>query len=207
MAGTDLNHRFFAYLLKVGGPSLERNGFTQPRAGEVEEIADHPLHALSAAENARHDPASSLRIVLGHSQEGSARRNGAERRAQVVAEHADELIPKTVRLNREPIHRLRQRFVNRFIESANKSQHLGCFAIAALMHAALTLGWPPTVRAAATIGFIGGLTTYSSFNYETMRLFEEGAPATAFLNLGLTVMGGFMAGWLGLVAAREVLGR
>ena len=83
----------------------------------------------------------------------------------------------------------------------------GCFAIAALMHAALTLGWPPTVRAAATIGFIGGLTTYSSFNYETMRLFEEGAPATAFLNLSATVIGGFMAGWLGLMAAREVLGR
>ena len=83
----------------------------------------------------------------------------------------------------------------------------GCFAIAALMHAALTLGWPPTVRAAATIGFIGGLTTYSSFNYETMRLFEEGAPATAFVNLSVTVIGGFMAGWLGLMAARQVLGR
>ena len=83
----------------------------------------------------------------------------------------------------------------------------GCFAIAALMHAALTLGWPPTVRAAATIGFIGGLTTYSSFNYETMRLFEEGAPTTAFLNLGVTVIGGFMAGWLGLMAARAMLGR
>ena len=83
----------------------------------------------------------------------------------------------------------------------------GCFAIAALMHAALTLGWPPTVRAAATIGFIGGLTTYSSFNYETMRLFEEGAPASAFVNLSVTVIGGVMAGWLGLMAAREVLGR
>ena len=83
----------------------------------------------------------------------------------------------------------------------------GCFAIAALMHAALTLGWPPTVRAAATIGFIGGLTTYSSFNYETMRLFEEGAPATAFVNLSVTVIGGFMAGWLGLMGARQVLGR
>ena len=83
----------------------------------------------------------------------------------------------------------------------------GCFAVAALMHAALTLGWPPTVRAAATIGFIGGLTTYSSFNYETMRLFEEGAPATAFVNLSVTVIGGFMAGWLGLMTAREVLGR
>jgi CrcB protein len=81
---------------------------------------------------------------------------------------------------------------------------IGCFAIAALMHAALTLGWPATTRAAVTIGFIGGLTTYSSFNYETMRLFEEGAAA---VNLALTLLGGFMAGWLGLVVAREVLGR
>lgn len=83
----------------------------------------------------------------------------------------------------------------------------GCFAIAALMHAALTLGWPATTRAAVTIGFLGGLTTYSSFNYETMRLFEEGASAAAALNLALTVLGGFAAGWLGLIAAREVLGR
>ena len=84
---------------------------------------------------------------------------------------------------------------------------IGCFAIAALMHAALTLGWPATTRAAVTIGFIGGLTTYSSFNYETMRLVEEGAPTTAALNIGLTVVGGFMAGWLGLVTARDILGR
>ena len=84
---------------------------------------------------------------------------------------------------------------------------IGCFAIAALMHAALTLGWPATTRAAVTIGFIGGLTTYSSFNYETMRLVEEGAPMTAASNLALTVVGGFMAGWLGLITAREILGR
>jgi CrcB protein len=84
---------------------------------------------------------------------------------------------------------------------------VGCFAIAGLMHAALTLGWPATTRAVVTIGFIGGLTTYSSFNYETMRLFEERAMPTAALNVALTVLGGFMAGWLGLVTAREILGR
>ena len=83
----------------------------------------------------------------------------------------------------------------------------GCFLIAAMMHAALTLGWSANLRAVLTIGFVGGLTTYSSFNYETMRLFEEGAPATAVMNLGLTLFGCFLAGWLGLVAAREVLGR
>ena len=84
---------------------------------------------------------------------------------------------------------------------------IGCFVLAALMHAALTLGWSATVRAAVTIGFIGGLTTYSSFNYETMRLFEEGASAAAALNVAVTLLGGLAAGWLGLIAAREVLGR
>ena len=84
---------------------------------------------------------------------------------------------------------------------------VGCFAIAGLMHAALTLGWPATTRAAVTIGFIGGLTTYSSFNYETTQLLEEGAPVTAALNLALTLLGGFMAGWLGLVTTRGILGR
>jgi fluoride exporter len=83
----------------------------------------------------------------------------------------------------------------------------GCFVIAALMHAALTLGWSPNLRAVLTIGFVGGLTTYSSFNYETTRLFEEGALAAAAMNLGLTLFGCFLAGWLGLMAAREVLGR
>ena len=83
----------------------------------------------------------------------------------------------------------------------------GCFLIAALMHAAPTLGWSANLRSALTIGFVGGLTTYSSFNYETMLLFEEGAPATALINVAVTFVGGFTAGWLGLIAAREVLGR
>lgn len=83
----------------------------------------------------------------------------------------------------------------------------GCFAIAAIMHAALTLGWSPTLRAAITIGFIGGLTTYSSFNYETSRLLEEGSLATAALNATATILGAFVAGWLGMWCARQLLGR
>src|SRR5688500_9253674 len=66
------------------------------------------------------------------------------------------------------------------------------------MHAALMLGWPATTRAAVTIWFIGGLTTYSSFNYETMRLFEEVALVNAAVNVAFTLVGGFAAGWLGL---------
>jgi CrcB protein len=84
---------------------------------------------------------------------------------------------------------------------------LGSFLIAGIMHAALALNWPPTLRAAVTIGFLGGFTTYSSFNYETMRLVEEGAIITAGVNAALTLVGGWTAGLLGLAAARELLGR
>lgn len=83
----------------------------------------------------------------------------------------------------------------------------GCFAIGALMHAALTFGWSATLRAALTIGFVGGLTTYSSFNYDTLQLYEEGAAGAAFLNLGATVAGGLIAGAAGLALARYALGR
>lgn len=83
----------------------------------------------------------------------------------------------------------------------------GCFAIAAFMHAALALSWSPTLRSAITIGFIGGLTTYSSFNYETTRLLEEGAVGAAALNAAVTLAGAFAAGWLGLLCAKQLLGR
>lgn len=83
----------------------------------------------------------------------------------------------------------------------------GCFAIAALMHTALTLGWSPTIRAAVTIGFLGGFTTYSSFNYETMRLVEEGAIGTAAVNSIVTVLGGWLSGWLGALVARGAVGQ
>jgi CrcB protein len=83
----------------------------------------------------------------------------------------------------------------------------GCFTIAAAMHAALMLSWSPALRSAIAIGFIGGFTTYSSFNYETTRLLEEGSPGLAALNMTATVAGAFFAGWLGIVCARQLLGR
>jgi fluoride exporter len=83
----------------------------------------------------------------------------------------------------------------------------GCFAIAAVMQASLTLSWSPTLRSVITIGFIGGLTTYSSFNYETTRLLEEGAPGVAAVNAISTMVGAFAAGWLGVLFARQFLDR
>ena len=76
-----------------------------------------------------------------------------------------------------------------------------------MMQASIALSWSPTVRSAITIGFIRGLTTYSSFNYETTRLMEEGASAAAFVNATTTILGAFAAGLLGMLCARQFLGR
>ena len=100
-----------------------------------------------------------------------------------------------------------QRFGSTFPVGTLIVNVVGCFAIAAFMHAALALSWSPTVRSAITIGFIGGLTTYSSFNYETSRLLEEGATGAAVLNATATIFGAFAAGWLGMLSARLLLGR
>jgi CrcB protein len=100
-----------------------------------------------------------------------------------------------------------QRFGSAFPYGTLVVNLAGCFAIAAVMHTALTLSWSPTWRSAITIGFIGGLTTYSSFNYETSRLLEEGAASAAAMNAVATIAGAFVAGWLGMLCARLLLGR
>jgi CrcB protein len=81
----------------------------------------------------------------------------------------------------------------------------GSFLIAAVMQAAETVAWPSALRAAITIGFLGGFTTYSSFNYESTRLFQDGASGLAALNVALTLGGCFLAGWLGVAASRHLL--
>jgi CrcB protein len=47
-------------------------------------------------------------------------------------------------------------------------------------------------------GVLGGYTTYSSFNHETLRLAGEGSRGGAVLNLAVTVAGCLVAGALGL---------
>lgn len=83
----------------------------------------------------------------------------------------------------------------------------GSFLIALIMELSLTTGaLPEDVRLVLTTGMMGGYTTYSSFNYETLRLAEGGSLGLAALNIGLTVVGCLVSGVLGLLAARG-LGR
>lgn len=79
---------------------------------------------------------------------------------------------------------------------------IGCFLIAAVIQIATAQSWPETARLALTVGFLGGFTTYSSFNQETLRLVSSGAMSTAAINVAVTLFGGVAAGILGLLTAR-----
>ena len=62
------------------------------------------------------------------------------------------------------------------------------------------------LRVAVTAGFLGGFTTYSAFNQETLQLLQSGATGAAAINIAVTLIGGLAAGWLGLVVARQLIG-
>ncbi|HYH44799.1 MAG TPA: fluoride efflux transporter CrcB [Thermoanaerobaculia bacterium] len=83
----------------------------------------------------------------------------------------------------------------------------GSFLLGLVMEISLVPGLvPPTLRLALTTGVLGGFTTYSTFNYETLRLFQEDAWLLGIANVGATLMGCLVAGLLGLLAGRLLIG-
>lgn len=51
-------------------------------------------------------------------------------------------------------------------------------------------------------GFCGGYTTFSAFSYENITLFQNGNSALALAYIGLSVIIGLSAVWLGLYLTR-----
>jgi CrcB protein len=82
---------------------------------------------------------------------------------------------------------------------------VGCFLISLVLELALIrANFSPTLKLALTTGFMGGLTTYSSFNHESTRLLLAGATTTALINISATLLGCFLAGLLGATLARQL---
>lgn len=58
------------------------------------------------------------------------------------------------------------------------------------------------LRLALGVGFLGAFTTFSTFEYETHALFEDGIWLTALTNLFLSLFAGLLAVRFGVVAAK-----
>jgi fluoride exporter len=65
-------------------------------------------------------------------------------------------------------------------------------------------GWSPNWRYLIPIGFIGGYSTFSTFEYETFRVFQEGEFLISGLNVALSVVVGFFSVWLGVITGRTI---
>jgi CrcB protein len=80
---------------------------------------------------------------------------------------------------------------------------IGAFCIGLIMEFSLRSTLiSPTLRVGITIGFLGGLTTFSTFSYETFRLLEDGNFLVATSNVLLSVVVCLTFTWLGIAAAR-----
>ncbi len=81
----------------------------------------------------------------------------------------------------------------------------GSAVLGFLLGAERHLGLPSVVFALLGTGFCGGLTTFSTFGYETLRLLEDGAVGAAGLNVIGSLAVGVLMAWLGFRLALAVL--
>jgi CrcB protein len=82
---------------------------------------------------------------------------------------------------------------------------LGAFLIGFVMEFAIrSTHLSSNLRTGITIGFLGGLTTFSTFSYETFRLMEDGKFIVAAANVLVSVMVCLAFTWLGIVTVRTL---
>ncbi|MDI3546472.1 MAG: fluoride exporter [Halanaerobiales bacterium] len=82
---------------------------------------------------------------------------------------------------------------------------LGSFLLGFLMTFFLEKGFSqPHLRVALTTGFLGALTTFSTFSYETMMLLEDKEILFAGINILANLIMGLIFVMIGIIIARTL---
>jgi fluoride exporter len=84
---------------------------------------------------------------------------------------------------------------------------VGSFLISVVMGVSLNSTLiPVNERIFLATGVVGGFTTYSAFNYETLLLLQQRLWLTGGLNVAATLLGCLVSGFLGFLVARLLVG-
>jgi CrcB protein len=84
---------------------------------------------------------------------------------------------------------------------------IGSFLLGLIMQVSLTTGLiSPALRLALTTGVMGGFTTYSTFNYETLQYLQQNEWLAAFTNVAVTLLVCLAAGALGVLGGKLLAG-
>lgn len=65
-------------------------------------------------------------------------------------------------------------------------------------------GLPPELRLFVIVGFLGGLTTFSSFSAEAVQLLADKELAWAFVMVASHLLGSLAMTWLGILSMRSL---
>ncbi len=82
---------------------------------------------------------------------------------------------------------------------------LGCFILGLFATLAARLAWNEQWRLLVAVGFVGAFTTFSTYEYETFQLVEQGSLLRAGLNLVVSLLAGFAAVLIGVGVGRLLL--
>ncbi|TDQ55296.1 fluoride efflux transporter FluC [Actinorugispora endophytica] len=102
-------------------------------------------------------------------------------------------------------------FVDRFVQARHDSvfpwgTHVVNATSCLLLGFAGALALPPWATALAGTGFLGALSTYSTFGYETFRLLENRETFLACANVLASLGAGLGAAVIGAACGRALLG-